>query len=208
MSFQNEAVPTFPVVCIGGSAGSLAAFTSILQAIPEDSGFAVVIVSHRAPAESDLLVKLLARASRMEVVGVTDGISLTAGRVFVTPPRRDITTDGTELILSDEPTIRRGWPTQISNFIFSLADGCVSRAIAIIVSGMGFDGSSGLGAIKKAGGWTIAQSDASFIDMPQAAIDTTHVDLVLRADEIGTYLASLSAHLALARTHATHAALA
>ena len=203
MAFPNAELPTFPVVCIGGSAGSLAAYIDILKAIPADAGFAVVIVSHRAPAESDLLVKLLARSSRMDVVTVTNGIPLTPGRVFVTPPRRDITTDGFHLLLSAQPVERHGWPTVISDFMFSLADGCLSRAIAIIVSGMGFDGSGSLAAIKKTGGWTIAQSDASFLDMPQAAIDTNHVDLIMRADEIGSYLASLSAHLAVA--HATHA---
>ena len=70
---------------------------------------------------------------------------------------------------------------------------CASRGIAIIVSGMGHDGSGALAAIRKAGGTALAQSDAHYLDMPQAAIDTTFVDSILTASQIGKYLASLTA---------------
>jgi two-component system CheB/CheR fusion protein len=182
-------------VCIGGSAGSLIAYIDILREMPAKSGVAIVIVSHRGPDESSRLITLLARATRMEVVEITDGMLLEPGRVFVAPPQREITTDGLALRISEDPTSGYGWPTLIGDFLFSLARKCSSRAIVIIASGMGYDGAGALAAVKQAGGWTFAQSDASYSSMPQAAIDTKHVDFVLRADEIGRYLASLSAHL-------------
>jgi chemotaxis response regulator CheB len=195
---RHKTPPIFPIVCIGGSAGSLAAYIDILQHIPAKAGIAIVIVSHRAPDNAGLLIALLAKAARMEVVEVTDGIQLQPGRIFVAPPHREITTNGVTLRLADHNPKPYGWPTLISDFLFSLASNCTTRAIVVIVSGMGYDGSRALARVKQAGGWTFAQSDASYLDMPQAAIDTHHVDFVLRANEIGRFLASLSEHLRLA----------
>ena len=185
----------FPVVCIGGSAGSLSAYVDILKQIPAGAGLAVVIVSHRSLENSDQLIKLLAKATGMEIIEANDGMLLAPGRIFVSPPHRTVTTDGVVLKLADGTTAYNGWPTLISDFIFSMASVFASRAIAIVVSGMGHDGSSAFPAIKEAGGWTFAQSDAGYMDMPQAAIDTDKVDFVLSAGQIGKYLAALSSHI-------------
>jgi chemotaxis response regulator CheB len=185
--------PTFPIVCIGGSAGSLPAYGEILRQLPSDAGFAIVVVSHRRDAGH--LVPLLARFARMKVVEATDGVLLESGCVFVTPSSRGITTDGAVLNLDAGPQKTHGWPTVISEFLFSVASSCRSRGIAIIVSGMGYDGSPALSAIKAQGGWTLAQSDPQYSGMPQAAIDTNQVDFVVTSEEIGKYLAFLSAHI-------------
>lgn len=183
-------LPTFPIVCIGGSAGSLSPYIEILKQMPEQSGFATVIVSHRAlGTQSWRLLVLLGKATAMEVVEVTDRMLLEPGRIFVAPPHRKITTDGVVLRLADEEL--HGWPTLITEFLFSLAHTCRSRAVAIILSGMGHDGSSALVTIKQEGGRTMAQSDAEHPDMPQAAVDTNHIDFILSAHEIGRYLAAL-----------------
>jgi chemotaxis response regulator CheB len=191
----QEAYPSFPIVCIGGSAGSLSAYIDILRHIPAGAGIAVVIISHRARGNSDLLINILAKATNVEVVEVSDSMLLRANRIFVAPPHREITTDGFFLKLASGLTDHNGWPTLVSGFMHSMADGCGSRGIGIIVSGMGHDGSSALSAVKEAGGWTFAQSDADFMDMPQAAINTNNVDFALRADDIGKYLGFLSAYL-------------
>jgi chemotaxis response regulator CheB len=185
--------PTFPIVCIGGSAGSLSAYIDILAQVPAKSGVAIVVVSHRAPDDAGRLIALLAKATDMKVIEVTDGIVLQTGSIFVSPPHREITTDGIVLRLAEGMIENHGWPSLISDFLFSLASKCSSRAIAIIVSGMGHDGSGAMAAVKNGGGWTLAQSDANYTSMPQAAIDTNHVDFVLCAKDIGTYLASVSA---------------
>ena len=156
---------------------------------------AIVIVSHRALNDSGRFLILLARATKMEVVEAADGMLIEPGCIYVAPPQREMITDGVVLRVAAALPKSHGWPTQISDFLFSLARMCPSRAIAIIVSGMGYDGSIALGEIKEQGGWTLAQSDPEWLDMPQSAINTSHVDFVLTAREIGTYLASLSAHL-------------
>lgn len=195
---ETQTSTGFPVVCIGGSAGSFRAYQDILGEMPINAGLAIVIVSHRAIDDADRLVPLLANMTHMEVVEVTDEVILEPGHIYVTPPHREITTDGVVLRLAASPTKNQGWPTVISGFLFSLASTCSSRAIAVIVSGLGRDGSCALAAIKDNGGWTLAQSDPEFLGMPQAAVDTNHVDFVLRSKEIGSYLASISEHLRMA----------
>ena len=198
---QKKTYPIFPIVCIGGSAGSLGAYVDILRQIPTKVGMAIVIISHRALNDRGRLVTLLAKATRMEVVEADNGMLLEPDRIFVAPPHREITTDGVTLRVAVGLTENHGWPTLISDFLFSLASMCNSRAIAIVVSGMGYDGSVALAAVKRQGGWTLAQSDAEWLDMPQAAINTSHVDLVLSANEIGKYLASLGAHRHSSKMH-------
>lgn len=188
-SGKKKAPAIFRVVCIGGSAGSLTAYLDILRQIPTKPGVAIVIVSHRSRSRADRLVQILARATRLSVVEVTDGMRLQPNLVFVAPAYREITTDGVALRLAGQ-TGYNGWPTVISDFLFSLASACTVRAIAIIVSGTGHDGSAGLVAVKRAGGRTFAQSDALFPDMPEAAIGTEHVDFISTAEAIGKYLAS------------------
>jgi chemotaxis response regulator CheB len=201
--YEGKTPPIFPIVCIGGSAGSLSAYIEILQQIPARSGMAVVIVSHRAMADTERLIRILVNETRQDVVEVTNGMLLEPGRVFVAPPHREITTDGLTLQLAAGQTGSQGWPTLITVFLCSLASMCTSRAVAIIVSGMGQDGSGAMAAVRKAGGTTLAQSDARYLDMPQAAIDTTYVDSILTATQIGEYLASLSHQLAMRMRRST-----
>lgn len=187
---QLPATPTFPVVGIGGSAGGLPAYRDILGQMPPDSGMAIVIVSHRAlNGSTGVLLALLAKSARMEVAEITDGMLLKPNRIFLAPPHQEVTTDGVNLRVVRGLTDDAGWPTVISVFLCSLAVMCTSRATAIIVSGMGFDGSSAFPAIKRAGGRTFAQSDACFSGMPQAAVATGCVDFILSAHAIGGHLA-------------------
>ena len=131
LSDEGETPPIFPVVCIGGSAGSLSAYIKILRQIRVNVGMAVVIVSHRPMGDSGQFTALLAKTTHMEVIEVTDGMLLERGRIFVAPPHREITTDGVALRISVGLTENHGWPTLISRFLFSLASSCTSRAIAI-----------------------------------------------------------------------------
>ncbi|HXX15979.1 MAG TPA: chemotaxis protein CheB [Candidatus Eremiobacteraceae bacterium] len=183
-------VESFPVVCLGGSAGGLSAYKQILRELPADFNMAIVIVAHRARQNAMFLVPLLAKVTTMEVVEAKEGMRLQPNRVHVAPPQKAITTDGMVLRLKRTKVI--GWPTSIDAFLFSLAKQCASQAIAIILSGMGYDGSVALQAIKDAGGVTFAQSDASWGSMPQSAVNTGHVDFVLTASEIGKQLAMMS----------------
>lgn len=182
----------FPVVCLAGSAGGLEAYREILRHLPNDNGMAFVIVSHRGEGDRTLLPKLLARVTRMEVLEAEDGMVLEPNCVFVKPARTHLMTDGFAFQLCDWPKAP-GWSVDVTCFLLSLAKTCSSRSIAVILSGMGFDGSSALGNIKRGGGVVFAQSDPIYGDMPQSAVDTGYVDFTLSATQIGQRLATMSA---------------
>jgi two-component system, chemotaxis family, CheB/CheR fusion protein len=190
MAATEATVDRFPVVCLGGSAGGLNAYQQILRRLPADTGMAFVIVSHRGMANALLFLPVLRAMTNMAVVEATDGIRLEPNRVFVALPHMETTTDGVVLNVQarSKPL---GLPILITVFLLSLAKTCTSRSIAIILSGLGDDGSSALSAIKSEGGVTFAQSDAEWDAMPQEAIDTGHVDFILTAAEIGEHLATM-----------------
>ena len=181
----------FRVVCLGGSAGGLEAYVSILHALPADTGMAFVIAPHRALENAGLLPQILERATTMPVLEVKEGMRLEPDRVFVMPPRVELTmADGVfHLRTTARPP---GWPKTINIFLCSLAETTGPRAVAVILSGLDGDGSAALGAIKAAGGLTFAQSDAAYESMPRTAVETGHIDHLLPAAEIAKALLMLS----------------
>ena len=182
----------FRVVCLGGSAGGLQAYTDTLRPMPSDTGMAFVIAPHRSSEKSSLLLDILARVTTMPVIEVQDGMLLEPNRVYLMPPHMEMTVENNEFVLQPQRKLR-GWPTTISVFLLSLAEAYRHRAIAVIFSGVGCDGSSALKAIKAAGGLTFAQSDAVFDDMPRHADETGHVDFILSPAEIAKALVELTA---------------
>lgn len=99
-SGKKKTSPIFPVVCIGGSAGSLAAYVDILKQIPPQFGMAIVIISHRAPNDGGRFITLLAKVTQMDVVEANDGMVIEPNRIFVAPARGEVTTDGMALRLA------------------------------------------------------------------------------------------------------------
>jgi two-component system CheB/CheR fusion protein len=190
--FSNTAAEKdFRVVCLGGSAGSLEAYKVILRHMPADTGMAFVIASHRNFEKATSLPQILARVTTMPVVEVEEGMSLEPNRVYLMPPSVEMTVKNNEFALQP-PRKPRGWPMTISIFLLSLAEACGQRAIAVILSGMGHDGSAALKAIKAAGGMTFAQSNAAYDDMPRHAVETGHVDFILSPAEIASKLLELN----------------
>jgi two-component system CheB/CheR fusion protein len=182
----------FRIVCLGGSAGSLCAFTEILRNLPDDTGMAFVVASHRSPEHAHLLLQILARATAMPVVEVEEGMLLESNRVFVLPPRTEMTVKGDHFSL--QPLRKaRGVPITIDLFLLSLADAYGRRAVAVILSGGADDGCAALRAIHAAGGLAFAQSDAVFDSMPLHAMKTGYIDFVLRPAEIAKALLDLTA---------------
>ena len=181
----------FRVVCLGGSAGGLQAYMDILRGLPADTGMAFVIAPHRAIENANLLPDLLTKITKMPVVEVEQGMRLEPNRVFVMPPRMDLTTAGNvfHLRTTSRPP---GWPKTINIFLCSLAEAAGRRAVAVILSGLDGDGSAALKAIKAAGGLTFAQSDASYDSMPRHAVETGHIDYLLPAAEIAKALLALA----------------
>ena len=178
------------IVGIGASAGGLDALQRVLPGLPEKSGIAYVIVQHLAPKSRTLLPSLLTRCSQMPVETIHDGMTIRPGTIHITPPNKDVKIDGRRLKLSTAAPI--GPKPSIDYFFSSLAEERKAHAVGIILSGSGADGAHGIRAIKSNDGITMAQTvdSAKFYSMPQAAIDTGQVDLVLPPEKIGPELAA------------------
>ena len=181
----------FRVVCLGGSAGGLEAYTGILRHIPANTGMAFVIAPHRMFQDASLLPLILAKVTTMPVREVKEGMLLKPNRVYLMPPQMEMTVNNNRFALQP-PRKPRGWPITISILLLSLAEAYGQRAIAVILSGLDHDGTVALKAIKAAGGKTFAQSNAKFDDMPRHAIETGYVDFVLPPVEIAQKLLELN----------------
>ena len=187
----STAADDFRVVCLGGSAGGLQAYMDILRGLPANTGMAFVIAPHRALENAHLLPQLLSAVTKMPVLEVEQGMRLEPNRVFVMPPRVDMSLAGNvfDLRTTSRPP---GWPKTINTFLCSLAEAAGPRAVAVILSGLDGDGSAALKAIKSAGGLTFAQSDASYDSMPRTAVETGHIDYLLPASGIAKALLALA----------------
>jgi two-component system, chemotaxis family, protein-glutamate methylesterase/glutaminase len=184
----NGMADDFPVVCVGGSAGGLDAYTRLLRHLPADLGAAVVIVNHLRVVDT-LLHEILPRYTKMPVELITEGLHLRPNRVFIIPARRDLHVLNGEFRL--EPISKpRGWPDVITVFLRSLTQHWGGRLIAVIVSGYDGDGAEALCGIRDAGGVTIAQrlDTAGQPDMPASAIASGCIDFVLPPEEIAAQI--------------------
>jgi two-component system CheB/CheR fusion protein len=185
----------FPVVGIGASAGGLEAFTRLLRSLPADTGMSFVLVQHLDPAHPSMLQQLLARDTRMPVTEVTDGTSVEPNHVYVIPPNRDIKIHNGVLRLTLR-TIGQGPHAPIDTFLCALAQDQKTKAIGIILSGVGSDGTKGLQAIKAEGGITLVQDEqsATYPGMPLHALGAGCVDLILPPEKIAEELAGMIRH--------------
>ena len=174
----------FPVVCVGGSAGGLDAYTRLLRNLPANMGVAIVIVNHLR-AVATRLHEILPHYTTMPVELITEKLIIQRNRVFIIPEQRDLH------ILDGEFRLRpiskpRGWPDVITVFLRSLTEHWSGKLIAVIVSGYDGDGAAALCGIKEVGGTTIAQKPdtAKQADMPESAIATGCIDFVLSPEDI------------------------
>jgi two-component system CheB/CheR fusion protein len=184
-----------PIVGVGASAGGLEAITQLLEAVSADIGMAFVIIQHLSPTHDSALTELLARATNMPVVEVTDGMMVEANHVYVMPPDKEMAILGARLQLMPRQE-ETGIHLPIDYFLRSLARDQGSKAIGVILSGAASDGAIGLKMIKGEGGITFAQDEesAGYDSMPHAAIITGCVDFVLPPAEIALELSRLSRH--------------
>ena len=185
----------FPVVAIGASAGGLEALEQFLKHVPARSGMAFVIVQHLDPTQKGMLVELLQRTSALPVVQVTDRMRVQPERVYVIPPNKDMSILHGVLHLL-VPVAPRGLRLPIDFFFRSLADDMQQRAIGVILSGMGADGTLGLRAIRERAGGVFVQSIASakFDGMPGSAIAAGLADVVAPAEELPGKIVAYLAH--------------
>jgi chemotaxis response regulator CheB len=180
----NRVAPDFPVVCVGGSAGGLDAYTRLLRHLPADMGVAIVIVNHLRTVAT-MLHEILPRFTKMPVELITERLDIEPNHVFIIPEQRDLHVLDGEFRL--KPISKpRGWPDVITVFLRSLTENWDGKLIAVIVSGYDGDGAAALCGIKEVGGTTIAQKldTAGQPDMPQSAIESGCLDFVLSPEDI------------------------
>ena len=175
----------FPIVGIGASAGGLDAFKAFLTALPPDTGMAFVLVQHLDPIHVSLMAGLLSSHTAMRVTQAAEGMAIEPNRVYLIPPGVSLAVDGGKLHLS-ELTDRHGTRAAFDIFLRSLAEDCGERAICVVLSGTGSDGSEGAKAVKRKGGFVIVQepTEAAFDGMPKSAIKTGQADCILPVAEI------------------------
>jgi len=175
---------TFPVVCVGGSAGGLDAYTRLLRYLPADMGVAIVIVNHLRTVATRLH-EILPRYTKMPVELITERLMIQPNHVFIIPAQRDLHVLDGEFRL--KPISKpRGWPDVITVFLRSLTEHWGGQLIAVIVSGYDGDGTAALSGIKDVGGITIAQKldTAAHPDMPGTAIASGCIDFILSPEDI------------------------
>ncbi len=188
---------SFPIVGIGASAGGLAAFEAFFSGMPDHAtpDMAFVLVQHLAPDHASILTALMQRYTRMKVYEVEDGMTVQINCAYIIPPNRDMAfLNGTLQLM--EPSEPRGHRLPIDILFRSLAQDQHERAIGIVLSGTGSDGTLGVRAIKAEGGMVVAQIPESceFDGMPRSAIATGMVDYELSPADMPIQLMAYVKH--------------
>lgn len=192
---MNPDSPDFPIVGVGASAGGLDAYRRLLRGLPANSGAAYVFIQHLDPNHESMMADLLARHTSMTVVQAEDDMKVEPNNVYVIPPNKFIKLVDHGLFL-DEPIAERGARMSVDYFFRSLAEVRGEKAIGIVLSGTGSDGTLGCREIKAAGGMVIVQKpDTSEYDgMPRSAVGSGAVDFILPVDEMGETLKKYFRH--------------
>lgn len=192
MKSVNSPDSTFPVVCVGGSAGGLDAYIRLLRHLPVDMGVAIVIVNHVRTVATQLH-NILPNFTGMPVELITEQLLIQPDRVFIIPSQRDLHVLNGEFRL--EPISKpRGWPDVITVFLRSLTQHWDGKLIAVIVSGYDGDGAAALCGIREVGGTTIAQrlDTAGQPDMPESAIASGCIDFILDPEDIAAQIVRIA----------------
>ncbi|MDP3663039.1 MAG: chemotaxis protein CheB [Nitrosomonas sp.] len=173
------------IVGIGASAGGLAALEQFMEQVPPHSGLAYVVVQHLDPTQKALLAELLQRATKLPVREAENRMRIEPDCVYVIPPNTELSVVEGVLNL-EKPTEPRGLRLPINVLFSSLARDQGERAIAVILSGMGSDGTLGLQAIRALGGLTAVQQpdSAQFDSMPRSAIAAECADIIAPPAEL------------------------
>lgn len=173
------------IVVIGASAGGVEALKSIFSALPPNLNAAFFVVLHVWPGGKSFLPDILRRSTEMPVSHATDGEPILPGHVYVAPPDLHLMLESDHLTVIRGPRENRCRPA-VNPLFRSAAASHGSRVVGVILSGTMDDGSSGLWAVKQAGGVAIVQdpADAAYQDMPQSALEAVEVDCCLSLSEI------------------------
>lgn len=176
----------FPVVALVASAGGVDALVRVLGPLPADLPAAVLVALHQNPVRPSHLRQILTRSTRLPVEVAVDRAEITPGRVLIIPPARHLlVTADARIGLIDTGAVPPARPSA-DLLLATLAVICGTRALAVVLTGMGHDGQAGVRAIAHCGGTVLAQDRGTsrFFAMPAAAIATSRVQRVLALDDI------------------------
>src|SRR5436190_124896 len=196
---ESDALPTstpsldFTIVGIGASAGGLKGLLQFFEQMPTQSGIAFVVILHLSPKHESNLDKLLQNATQMPVQQVNETVHIEKDHVYVISPAKQLSmVDG--MLMVSAPVTQHERHTAIDLFFRTLGETHKSRAMCIVLSGTGSDGTVGLKSVKGEGGITLAQApdEAEYDSMPRNAIGTGMVDFVLPVAEMPQKLMNLS----------------
>ncbi|MBK6263501.1 PAS domain-containing protein [Marivirga sp. S37H4] len=179
------------IIAIGASSGGMEAIHSLFDNTPLD-GVSYIIIQHLSPTHKSFMAELLEKHSKLKICEVENEMYVKPNQVYLMPKGKNMTIRNKTLYLTDSKA--RPTNTAIDIFLNSLAEDQTDKSIAIILSGMGNDGTRGIAAIKQNGGMVIVQepSSAKFPDMPLSAIESGNADAILPPnlipEEIISYL--------------------
>ncbi|MBC7617242.1 MAG: histidine kinase, partial [Pedobacter sp.] len=182
----TKSTNAFPVVGIGASAGGLEAFKKLLNAIPEDSGMAYVLVQHLHPGHESMLPEILQKVTKIPVLEISDDIKVMPNHIYIIPSNKMMIANDGVLQLTPRAANKNELNLPINLFFTSLAEVHQSHSIGVVLSGTASDGTNGLKAIKEHGGITFAQDaeSAAYNGMPDSAIQAGVVDFILSPEKI------------------------
>ena len=205
---ERDGYSPFPIVGIGASAGGLEAFRQFLNALPEEPGMAFVLIQHLDPKHESRLTDVLEKTTLLPIREATNRTQVEPDHIYVIPPDSTLTLEKGTLNISKR-TEGRAPHLVVDAFFRSLARDSQSRAIGVVLSGTGSDGTLGLQEIKAVGGTTYAQDEesAKHIGMPRSAVESGSVDFVLPPEEIARSIGAIKSHAYLASAKAEPAVL-
>jgi two-component system CheB/CheR fusion protein len=183
------------VVGLGASAGGLEALQQFFKYMPPDSGMAFVVIQHLSPNYKSMMVELLSKTTDIPVHRIVNAMRVEPNQVYLIPPKMQVTLSHGTLLL-DEIDHSKGLVLPIDIFFKSLAEDQGERAVGVILSGTGSDGTRGVRAIKEAGGMVMVQEEnsAKFGGMPDSAIATGLADFVLPPEQMPEALLKFVRH--------------
>ena len=184
----------FYIVGVGASAGGLEALEQLFDNVPDGPGMAFVVVQHLSPDFKSLMDELLARHTSLPIHRVEDGVVVEPNAIYLIPPKKNMILSYGKLLLTAQNS-SGGLNLPIDVFFRSLAQDAGKRAIAVVLSGTGSDGSRGIQDVHESGGLVVVQDveSAGFDGMPRNAIATGFADVVCSPDQVGTFLSGYAA---------------
>lgn len=192
---EVETADTFPIVAIGASAGGLEALESFFSNMPPEPGLSFVVIQHLSPGAKSAMRELLQAKTKMAVHRAENGMKIEPNRIYVNPPGMEVSLINRTLH-STEPRVGKAPLFPIDSFFRSFAESEKEKAICVILSGTGTDGTLGLRACKEEGGMVIVQdvNQAKFDGMPRSAVGTGLVDMVLPVEKMAEGILSYVKH--------------